>query len=339
MKKEMDIIESARLIMEGEENWAQKAYDFMKKKSDKFTDAGWQEAVDAKVGVAIPMSKWTETEKLVKQMYGTVKEDELEEGQNTQFYGKYGKMINRQIDAVVDFVKIRGGNSGNIPYDFEALPDSLQDKIQQIKQYENLWSDVERLLRDIRASKHTNEKEELDENIVDLIDADGHIMVHGKLDSDDGENYVIAGKKYPKKGLRMKVWEGKEEELGWNVETRKKAFAKEPDKQLQWGFDLTNIPAEKWSELVKMFNLEKGRENMGENLKPFSWTGKGIKIITANDPISGEFHRVKDKDNEKGYASYIGLEGDAELVKKAKNFIKKNATQIKDESPNARDFI
>ena len=79
MKKEMSIVESARLIMEGEEiNWAQKAYDFMKKKSDKFTDAGWEEAVDAKVGVAIPMSKWTETEKLVKQMFATKKEGEEE---------------------------------------------------------------------------------------------------------------------------------------------------------------------------------------------------------------------------------------------------------------------
>jgi len=72
-----DLLENAVDVLKENDGatWAKKAYDFMKKKSDKFTDDGFMEVVDAKRGISIPMSKWTSVEKLVKQMYGTVKED------------------------------------------------------------------------------------------------------------------------------------------------------------------------------------------------------------------------------------------------------------------------
>ena len=42
---------------------------------------------------------------------------------------------------------------------------------------------------------------------------------------------------------------------------------------------------------------------------------------------------------EKDYASYIGIEGNPEMVEKAVDLIKKYASYIKNESPGSRQYI
>jgi hypothetical protein len=102
---------------------------------------------------------------------------------------------------------------------------------------------------------------------------------------------------------------------------------------MDYGFDLTHFdkPAN-FEKLLKMVGAKGGER--GED--GFEWTGPGITIVTGNNPITGEYFRGN-RGNDPGYASYIGLTGDPDKVKKAAAYIKK--FDPKDESPGRRSFI
>lgn len=115
----------------------------------------------------------------------------------------------------------------------------------------------------------------------------------------------------------------------------------------KWGFDLTSFgTAEKFQALLKRhrltrFHKEPHRVDRGDYHSKyvyFIWSGIGLKMITGNNPITGEFNEPGRRENEPGYASYIGIEGTASKVKALAEDIRKIA-YIKDESPGKRDFI
>ena len=106
--------------------------------------------------------------------------------------------------------------------------------------------------------------------------------------------------------------------------------------EAQWGFDLTGISADNWKKVLKAGGIpEKPKNDDGK----WVWQGKGIKIHTGNDPISGQYGRKGMREDEVGYASYIGLYGNADLVKKLAKMISKTADDIKEETPNDSGFI
>ena len=104
----------------------------------------------------------------------------------------------------------------------------------------------------------------------------------------------------------------------------------------EWGFDLTDIPPDKFEELLK--GAIGARFDIREIPRPsfYVWRGymgeEDIDIITKHNPLMK-------RGDEIGYAGYIGIEGSAELVRKAADFIRENAEYIKGESPNEREFI
>jgi hypothetical protein len=106
------------------------------------------------------------------------------------------------------------------------------------------------------------------------------------------------------------------------------------DNIIDHGFDLTSFekPAN-FEKLLKMLGL-KGEGERGES--GWEWKNNDIIIVTGNNPITGEYFRGN-RENEPGYASYIGLTGNADKVKKAADYIRK--FDPKDESPGNRDFI
>jgi hypothetical protein len=108
-----------------------------------------------------------------------------------------------------------------------------------------------------------------------------------------------------------------------------------------WGFDLTDISAAYWKKVLKMAGITNPPTLQGSGpTRMWVWRGKGIKIHTGNDPITGKFARGDNiRGIEKGYASYIGIYGDdEELVSSIADFIRKHGDS-KDESPHASDFI
>ena len=101
------------------------------------------------------------------------------------------------------------------------------------------------------------------------------------------------------------------------------------------GFDLTDISAADWQ--IVLSSVEAG--NQAEQTRDgWEWSGQNILIVTANNPITGEYCNGSRK-HEKGYASYIGVEGSPSKVKMVVDGIREFATFIKDECRNARDFI
>jgi hypothetical protein len=71
----------------------------------------------------------------------------------------------------------------------------------------------------------------------------------------------------------------------------------------------------------------------------FVWNGPDIQVVTANNPISGEYYRKGQRENEQGYASYMGFSGTPEKIKLALKLLKKHAEFIKKIDPKRRQFI
>jgi hypothetical protein len=115
------------------------------------------------------------------------------------------------------------------------------------------------------------------------------------------------------------------------------------------GFDLTGFKsAEDFKRLLKQHKLSRGRRvgtpfvdyaGMPSKTYQFQFKNKNLRLITANNPITGEYADKGRRPNEKGYASYIGIRGRPSLVKKLAMSIKKKASFIKGESVGTREFI
>ena len=121
-------------------------------------------------------------------------------------------------------------------------------------------------------------------------------------------------------------------------EQRKAMFAK-------WGFDLTDFKPDGFKKVLKGLELQEGTvfrtfhedpEGVGRG---FVWKNDHVTIETKNNPITGQYGTDRMREPEINYAGYIGIEGDRAHVLKAVKLIKQNASEIKDESPNNRDFI
>jgi hypothetical protein len=104
----------------------------------------------------------------------------------------------------------------------------------------------------------------------------------------------------------------------------------------KYGFDLTEIKAANWIKALRSVGVSTTPKQTGRG---WLWKGPGIIVVTANDPIGGDYYREGGRGNEKDYASYIGIEGDPAKVMTLVKAIKRGATDIKDESPGEREFI
>ena len=112
--------------------------------------------------------------------------------------------------------------------------------------------------------------------------------------------------------------------------------------KLKWGFDLTDFgKAERFKNVLKQNQLPLSArtklmaKDMPRRYKVFVWQNKDVKMVTANNPITG-----KGTDgNEIGYASYMGIEGKPLNVKRLAKSIRKNAVQIKEENPRENPYV
>jgi len=114
------------------------------------------------------------------------------------------------------------------------------------------------------------------------------------------------------------------------------------------GFDLTNfLYVENFINcLIEMginpqtdyFRVQRWEENTKSNYL-YCWANEELLIVTGNNPITGIYRIPGKKTKQKGYTSYIGIEGRDMTVSKAVNSIKKYAENYKDIDPRGRSFI
>ena len=107
------------------------------------------------------------------------------------------------------------------------------------------------------------------------------------------------------------------------------------------GFDLTDFKSGGFKKLLKLLQIKpkakltKSRHGASQ----WEWKGKNILIVTGNNPITGEYAEKGRRENEKNYASYMGIEGKSDMVETAVELIRQYASHIKNESPGRRGYI
>jgi|TARA_B100000902_G_scaffold367881_1_gene390841 hypothetical protein len=113
----------------------------------------------------------------------------------------------------------------------------------------------------------------------------------------------------------------------------------------QHGFDLTDFKPGGFKRFLKALNIpavSKGSSSGASwsNGKNYYWRNKDIIIITANNPITGQYYAPDRRDAEKNYASYVGIETkDPKDMDKVVKLFKQNTSYRKGESKGRRDFV
>ena len=113
----------------------------------------------------------------------------------------------------------------------------------------------------------------------------------------------------------------------------------------QHGFDLTDFKPGAFKKFLKALNIpavSKGSSTGASwsDGKNYYWRNKDVIIITANNPITGQYYAKGRRSPEKNYASYVGIETkNPEDMDKVVKLFKQNTSYRKGESKGRRDFV
>ena len=114
---------------------------------------------------------------------------------------------------------------------------------------------------------------------------------------------------------------------------------------VQHGFDLTDFKPRGFEKFLTALGIPKIAKGSftgvsWSNGKNYYWRNKDILIITANNPITGQYNHPDRRSPEKNYASYVGIETrDQETMDKVVKLFKKHTSYRKGESKGRRDFV
>ena len=113
----------------------------------------------------------------------------------------------------------------------------------------------------------------------------------------------------------------------------------------QHGFDLTDFKPGAFKKFLKALNIpavSKGSSTGApwSDGRNYFWRNKDVIIITANNPITGQYNMKGRRKPEKNYASYVGIETkNPEDMDKVVKLFKQNTSYRKGESKGRRDFV
>jgi len=113
----------------------------------------------------------------------------------------------------------------------------------------------------------------------------------------------------------------------------------------QHGFDLTDFKPRGFEKFLTALGIPKVAKGSSTGAswsdgKNYYWRNKDIIIITANNPITGQYYAPDRRSPEKNYASYVGIETkDPKDMDKVVKLFKQNTSYRKGESKGRRDFV
>ena len=113
----------------------------------------------------------------------------------------------------------------------------------------------------------------------------------------------------------------------------------------QHGFDLTEFKPGGFKKFLKALNIPAFAKGSSSGMvwsdgKNYYWRNKDIIIITANNPITGQYYAKGRRKAQKNYASYVGIETkDPKDMDKVVKLFKQNTSYRKGESKGRRDFV
>ena len=113
----------------------------------------------------------------------------------------------------------------------------------------------------------------------------------------------------------------------------------------QHGFDLSDFKPGGFKKFLKALNIPaiaKGSSSGASwsDGRNYFWRNKDIIIITANNPITGQYNTKGRRSPEKNYASYVCIETkNPEDMANVVKLFKQNTSYRKGESKGRRDFV
>jgi len=113
----------------------------------------------------------------------------------------------------------------------------------------------------------------------------------------------------------------------------------------QHGFDLTDFKPGGFKKFLTALGIPKIAKGSSTGApwsdgRPYFWRNRDIIIITANNPITGQYHAKGRRKAEKNYASYVGIETkNPEDMANVVKLFKQNTSYRKGESKGRRDFV
>ena len=113
----------------------------------------------------------------------------------------------------------------------------------------------------------------------------------------------------------------------------------------QHGFDLTDFKPGGFKKFLTALGIPKIAKGSSSGAswsdgKNYYWRNKDIIIITANNPITGQYYAKGRRSPEKNYASYVGIETkNPEDMDRVVKLFKQNTSYRKGESKGRRDFV
>jgi len=113
----------------------------------------------------------------------------------------------------------------------------------------------------------------------------------------------------------------------------------------QHGFDLTDFKPGGFKKFLKALGIPMVAKGSFTGAswsdgKPYYWRNKDIVIITANNPITGQYSHPDRRSPERNYASYVGMETkNPEDMENVVKLFKKHTSYSKGESKGRRDFV
>ena len=113
----------------------------------------------------------------------------------------------------------------------------------------------------------------------------------------------------------------------------------------QHGFDLTDFKPGGFKKFLKALNIpaiSKGSSTGASwsDGRNYFWRNKDVIIITANNPITGQYYAKGRRKPEKNYASYVGIETkNPKQMDNVVKLFKQNTSYRKGESKGRRDFV
>jgi len=116
-------------------------------------------------------------------------------------------------------------------------------------------------------------------------------------------------------------------------------------KGAQHGFDLTDFKPGGFKRFLKSLGIPMVAKGSSSGMvwsdgKNYYWRNKDIIIITANNPITGQYYAKGRRKAEKNYASYVGIETkDPKDMDRVVKLFKQNTSYRKGESKGRRDFV
>lgn len=103
----------------------------------------------------------------------------------------------------------------------------------------------------------------------------------------------------------------------------------------EYGFDLTDVSDVDFKYVLKSVGINPSSVKLNKSKNGWEWNGNKIEVVTSNNPITGK-NASGQRGDEMGYAGYIGVTGDEELVNTFVAGIKSKASYIKGSSVGRR---